>query len=293
METKNKIIVSVALILLGLGTITIWQFKDLGRARLIACDIGQGDGMLIVSSGGKQVVIDAGPGTKIVDCLGKNMPFWDRKIEMIVSTHAQKDHMEGFLEIFKRYEVETVITTGIGNKNALFDAWLEAVKEEKTKVHNPVAGEKIVVDDLVFDVLWPPFAKASGGKPPEEWKINPPSDLNEASIVMRLSFKPKSGTCAYLTGDITKEILEDIVNRQCDILKVSHHGSKTGTSNRVLELANPKVAVIQVGKNNYGHPTQEVLGMLEKAKVRILRNDLDGEVEVDVTNEGLRIVTKD
>ena len=93
----------------------------------------------------------------------------------------------------------------------------------------------------------------------------------------------------YLRGDITREILEGLVDKSCQILKIAHHGSKTGTSEAILNSVNPSVAVIQVGKNSYGHPHREVLDMLSKKKIKTLRNDLEGDIEVDATKKSIYV----
>ena len=111
---KTKFLLTLAASVVVLGVLFISQSQDQGKLRLIFCDVGQGDGILIISPAGKQVLIDGGPGTKILSCLSQNMPFWDRSLDMIVATHAQKDHMEGLLSVLERYEVSTVVSNGVG-----------------------------------------------------------------------------------------------------------------------------------------------------------------------------------
>lgn len=293
MDLKYRILLFVLPLLFGLGSLLIWHSRDLTTTRLIFCDVGQGDAIL-VTAGTRQVLIDGGPGTRVLDCLAKKMPFWDRTVEMVVLTHAQRDHMEGLIEVLARYQVKTIVTTGVINETDVFRAWEEAVRSEGASIHAPDVGDRFVISQSSLEVLWPFFADAPYGKPSiEEWRVNPPSDLNETSIVMRLEWDPSTGsgstTCAYLTGDIPKEILQGLIDRECQILKVAHHGSKTGTSKEILEKAKPKVAVIQVGKNSFGHPTEEVLGLLQSKGIKILRNDTDGAVEIVSNGKGFSI----
>jgi len=288
MSPKNKFLLVTALIFAGLGLLLIIQASSFGKLRLIFCDVGQGDGILIMTPAGSQFVIDGGPGSRIGECLGKYMPFWDRRIEGMLLTHPQKDHMEGQVEIFKRYKVERVFATGIKAQSELFKAWEKALAEEGSKVTAVQGGQKIAIGDVTFDVLWPSVDKIS------LWRIAAPRDLNESSIVLRLNFGDPSASsglklCAYLTGDITREILEGLVDKSCQILKIAHHGSKTGTSEAILNSVNPSVAVIQVGKNSYGHPHREVLDMLSKKKIKTLRNDLEGDIEVDATKKSIYV----
>src|SRR3989344_2117638 len=196
MDQKTKIFLTLAVIFAGLGVLLILSFQNLGKFRLIFCDVGQGDGMLLVSSSGKQIVVDGGPGTKIADCLSQNMPFWDRTVELVVATHAQKDHMEGLLEVLARYKVEMVAETKVASETDLYRAWREAVGKEKAKVYVAKKGDRVKVDQLTLDVLWPDAQKLS------QWQASPPSDLNESAIVLRVSY---GQFCAYLTADIPKE----------------------------------------------------------------------------------------
>src|SRR3989304_9878439 len=137
MFNKNRFLLTLALFSVTLGLLLIFQNQNSGKFRIIACDIGQGDGMLLISPSGKQVVVDGGPGTKIVDCLGQKMPFWDRTLEMVVLTHPEKDHLEGLLEVLARYKVEMITTTGVENETELFKAWQTAIKAEGARIYTP------------------------------------------------------------------------------------------------------------------------------------------------------------
>lgn len=280
MDQKSKLTLTFALILIILGVLFFVESQKIGKLRMIFCDVGQGDGMLIVTPGGKQIVVDGGPGKKIVDCLGAKMPFWDRTIEMMLLSHAQQDHFEGQIEIFKRYKVERVGFTGVGNETSVFAEWKRLLDSEKSEVFTPDSGDLIDIKSLGFDILWPSQLKI------DKWKTTPPKDLNESSIVLRLDY---GQFCAYLTGDIPKEILEGLTDKSCQLLKIAHHGSKTGTNQVILEKIKPKIAVIQVGKNRYGHPTKEVLDLLSAEKVDVYRNDIHGAIELQTDGKSYKV----
>lgn len=271
---KHKLLLTLASIFFGLGILLIAQLQNPGKFRFIACDVGQGDGMLLITPGGSQILIDGGPGSKILDCLSEHMPFWDRKIEVALNTHAQQDHLAGIIEAASRYEIGTFITTNIGNSAEFYTHWQKEIADKKIKVYVAKSGDVLTFPGVKLEVLWPPADKL------EAWQKEPPKDLNMTAFVLRLDVGSK---CAYLTSDEPFEVLETVLDRPCDVLKVAHHGSKTGTSEKLLEQIKPKIAVIQVGKNNsYGHPTPEVLEMLEKFGVKVLRNDLNGEIELGI-----------
>ncbi len=271
-DQKSKFILFLAIILIILGLLFVIESQGAGKLRLVFCDVGQGDGMLIVTPENRQVVIDGGPGTKVVDCLGKKMPFWDHTIEMMILTHAQKDHMEGQIELFERYRIEKVLWNGVGSETAIFDEWSKRLEKEKSAIYLAKAGDSLNIKGLSFDTLWPSQSKIN------DWRILPPQDLNDGSVVLRLDY----GTfCAYLTGDLPKEILEQIVGKKCQILKISHHGSKTGTNREILDKVKPEIAIIQVGKNSFGHPHKEVLNLLKENSVKTMRNDKHGIIEIE------------
>lgn len=272
---KNKIFVFAALILVGLGSLLISQSLSIGKLRLIACDVGQGDAQLLITPEGQQMLIDGGPNNKVIDCLARNMPFWDRKVEVVVNTHPQQDHLQGLPQVLKDYEVGLVVRTPVENATKLYETWQSQLKSANVKTYSPQKGDILKLGSLKIEVLWPDKASL------DRWRLRPPTDLNESSIVMRVTAS-SGGGCIYLTGDINVDILERIVDRNCDVLKVAHHGSKTGTSRLVLDKIMPKIALIQVGlKNRYHHPRKEVLDLLAAYGVQVLRNDLNGEMEVD------------
>ena len=281
-------------ILLRLGYFQLILFLDiflireialLKTERVVFCDVGQGDGMLLITPSGKDIVVDGGPGTKIVDCLGQKMPFWDRTIEMVVLTHPQKDHLEGLLSVLSRYKVKMIATTGVENETELFKAWQTAIKAEGARIYTPKAGDRLVLDSVrgqtsSMDVLWPTSEKL------EIWKLAGLSELNKSSVVLRLEM---DGFCAYLTSDIPNEILVGLIDRSCQVLKISHHGSKTGTNQEILDSIDPKVAIIQVGKNSFGHPHKEVLEMLGSKGVKIYRNDINGVIELKSDGDNYKV----
>jgi len=296
---NHKLLLTSALFFVCFGLLLIFQSQNLGQLRIIACDVGQGDGILLISSSGKQILVDGGPGTKIADCLSQKMPFWDRTVEMVVLTHPERDHLEGLLEVLARYKVKMIMTTGVVNDTELFRAWQKAIGDEGAKIYTPKAGDRLVIDSisgrtLSMDVLWPTSEKLA------IWKIVPPTELNESSIVLKVNLGPSvfdpeaqtrraDGFCAYLVGDIPRETLEKVLTGKCQVLKISHHGSKTGTNQAILDSVDPKIAIIQVGKNSFGQPSKEVIDLLESKGVNIYRNDLNSIIEISTNGKNLNV----
>ncbi|MEK7138784.1 MAG: ComEC/Rec2 family competence protein [Patescibacteria group bacterium] len=254
------------------STYSIAQEKD-GLLKIYFFDIGQGDSILIETPNGNQVLIDGGPDNKVLQKLGEVMPFFDKSIDMIVSTHSDADHVTGLIEVLKRYEVENVVYSNIVRDSALYGAWQKAVAEEDANVVEPSAGQVIDLGNGA-DLL-----TAHPGEPLKGQTINKP---NNESVVLMLKY---GETEVLLTGDIEakaeRQIILSGVDINADILKIAHHGSRTSTTEEFLSEVSPQVAIIQVGaKNRYGHPTQEVLKRLEEYDIKYYRNDLDGDIKV-------------
>ncbi len=282
MQNGVKIILTFVLVLFGAGVFLALESFKIGHVKMVFCDIGQGDGFFVTSSRGHVIVFDGGPGSKIVDCLDKYLPIWNRRIDVMVATHPQQDHINGQIDIFSKYKVDRVIWTGVDNEAAFFDQWHKDLVDEKAQSFNLKRGDKVILDDLTFEFLWPSKEEL------DAWSANNKKDMNETAYVARFI---KGDFCAYLTGDVPKTILPFVMDRHCELLKVAHHGSNTGTDSFVLDRSGAKIAVIQVGRNNrFGHPNKEVLDVLNSHNVKILRNDEMGNIEFQYDKNGFYLV---
>jgi competence protein ComEC len=236
-------------------------------------DVGQGDAIFIETPTRHQILIDGGPSSKIIEKLAREIPFWDRSIDLIILTHPEKDHITGLLEVLKRYEVENVLWTGIVRDIPEYKEWLNLIGKEKANVKIAKAGEKISCKNCKWKIeVFYPFESLEG----MEFE-----DSNNTSIVSKLIF----GDSSFLfTGDIYKDVEESLTLTSFDlnskILKVAHHGSKTSSSEKFLEKVLPEIAVISVGENKYGHPNKETLEILEKYGIRVLRTDREGDIKI-------------
>jgi len=264
---------------LCLAAVFIWlavfELEPGGKFKIDFFDVGQGSAVLIEASNNNQVLIDGGPSDAILAKLGKEMPLFDRQIELVILTHPDSDHLSGLIEVLKRYEVGEILETGIADSSAEYAAWNNLVAAKKIPVVFARAGQIIkIADGLVLKILYP-FGKING----QDFS----QDTNKSSIVEKLFYGKNK---ILLTGDAEFNaewpLLASGFNLSADILQVAHHGSKNSTSEQFLAAVAPKIAVIQVGaKNRYGHPTQEVLDRLTQVNAQILRNDRDGDVNFE------------
>jgi len=265
-----------------LAWVVVYDLKNHQLLEVNFFDVGQGDAIFIETPQRHQILIDGGPDSAILEKLAKEMPFWDRTIDLIILTHPEKDHLAGLIEVLKRYKVENILWTGVIRDTAEFKEWEKSIKGERAKIFIAKSGQKIIMPKTVLGILYP-LENLEG----EELK-----DSNNTSIVAKLVFKENS---FLFTGDIYKSIEKELITKETDIdsdvLKVAHHGSKTSSSEEFMKEVSPQEAVISAGKDNpYGHPHQEVLEILEKYGIRILRTDLDGDIKIISDGSNLAIV---
>ena len=184
-------------------------------------------------------------------------------LEVVVLTHPQADHMNGLIDVLKRYTVLQFVEEPIGNDTVGYRELMTEIRNKKLEIRSVYVGDIIQfpISNFQFRVLWPERGFESKG-------------LNETAIVGKLSFGNFDALLTSDAGLIAPPV-------QVDVLKVPHHGSKYGMTKEWLEAVQPKLAIISVGKrNSYGHPTPEALKLLQEVGVRVLRTDQDGSVEV-------------
>lgn len=245
-------------------------------------DIGQGDAIFIQADNGNQILVDGGPNKKILSELSKIMPFYDRTMDAVILTHPHADHLNGLIEVLKKYKVGAVLESGAENpdSSAAYEE-LQKIIQEKNIAHYKVKrGTRLNISEgLTLNILLPIFNLKNG-------------DVHDQMVVGKLNY---GKTSFFLTGDMEANLEEYLVflekeNLKSDILKVGHHGSQTSTSETFLGYISPKYAVIQNGAaNKYGHPHQEILERLNKFGVKIFRNDLDGLIRIRSDGEEIFI----
>lgn len=247
--------------------------------KVVACDVGQGDAFLIQHNN-SQVLIDGGVGNKVVDCLSSHLPFWDRKIEVIVLTHPQQDHYEGLIEVIRRYQVDLFIASEFNNSTEGFELLKKEVGVRGITILNPNPDKDVRLGMIYLDILYP--LQFHDIQPENVLGVQDTSDdLNDTSIVLELIY----GDFEMLfTGDIGPNVVDEVIGAgvtDVDVLKVPHHGSKNGLTADLLKVTEPEIAIISAGhKNRFGHPHQEVLDLLSESRVRVLRTDEMGEVVI-------------
>ena len=219
-------------------------------------DVGQGDAILI-QKGNQQVLVDGGPNPQaIILELGKQMPFWDRTIELMILTHPSADHVTGLVEVLNRYRVKQALHPNLDFESNIYDEWLRLVEEKDIKGTIAQAGQQIDLGEgLIIEVLNPQMPRLTGTE----------SDIDNNGMVLHITMGEVS---FLLTADIMWEAEFELITQRANlistVLKVAHHGSDTSTTPEFLAVVNPQLAVISVGADNkFGHPTPEVMERLE------------------------------
>ncbi|MCH8283200.1 MAG: DNA internalization-related competence protein ComEC/Rec2 [Chloroflexi bacterium] len=249
-------------------------------------DVGHGDAVLIKTPSGRTILVDGGPDPRLLTRgLSRRLPFWYRRIDLMVLTHPERDHVAGLSAVLERYDVRRVLDPGLAGDNATYEAWLQAVRQQGIPRTIASAGQRIVVGEVTLDVLHPPARRLMGT----------PSDTNNNSVVLRLSY----GRVSFLlTGDIQAIAETYLVGQDAEldsvVLKVAHHGSDTSSTGRFLEAVHPVAAVITVdAEGRYGHPTAAVVQRLEGLVPRetLFNTALDGAIRFRTDGNRLWVTT--
>lgn len=251
---------------------------------LVFCNVGQGDGAYIRIQNQLDVLIDTGSGASMLACLGRYMPFYDRSIDLIFISHPQGDHIGGLLPILDRYRVGAVITN-LPPQTASLSAQLEQrLQKTHTRLIKPVQNTQISLLQGTIHILSSPNSLRLDDK-----------QMNDSSLILLYE---ELGTSALFTGDSTTSVLRTVEKellaegyQHLSILKVPHHGSRTGLDPSLTFLAESVWSVISVGRDNsYGHPDQTVLSLLQSHGSTILRTDKQGDVRFTITSNGLKLI---
>ncbi len=256
MEYFRTYAVWYALLALITVNILVWTevtgTERLGSARVAFLDVGQGDAIFIEAENGSRLLIDGGTDTSVLRELGGLLRPSERRIDVVMATHPDLDHIGGLPDVFERYDVGLFLEPGVADDGDDYRMLLDAVREEGLKPVLVKTGMTLMLAPKVrLDILFPD-RDVTG------------LEANSGSVVARLM----CGTNSFLlTGDspsfIEEYLVDSRVMLQSDVLKLGHHGSRTSSSESFLSAVAPKAAIVSAGcDNRYGHPHKEVLERL-------------------------------
>ena len=228
-------------------------------------DVGQGEAILIALPE-KTMLIDAGPTgsapkiAQVLQELGRN------KIDYLVATHPDEDHIGGMADVISNTQIGTIYAPNKTNNTATYRKFLTAIQNNNLQITLAEAGTIIdQTDSYKLEILWP---KKDANFP----------ETNDYSIIIKLTVGNKM---FLFTGDAPTSAILDSNPGHIDVLKVSHHGSRTGTTEQLVRKLSPTYAVLSYAlDNSYGHPMQSVLNALHKHSVEIWGTGANGTITI-------------
>lgn len=272
-DGKRKYLLASALSVLTL-TAAIWvnrQDYQYGVLTALTLDVGQGESV-ILTSGGETALVDCGssnsykdPGGLAADTLHS---MGVRELSAVVVTHYHADHTNGLYEVLRRIPVQTIYLPDIEDEYGVRERLVSLAEEKGAQVTYVTKETADTLGDTVL-TIYPPVQ--SGG------------DLNELGLTALAS---AGDFDLLITGDMSgsteKKLVETYALPDIEVLAVSHHGSRYSSNIRFLKSVTPEAAVISVGDNNYGHPSEETLQRLLAVGADIWRTDQQGTIRITV-----------
>lgn len=245
-------------------------------------DVGQGDACLVRLKD-KNLLIDTGGNIFGNFDIGENilLPYLRKtgvkSIDGVFISHFDADHCKALLSLFGEINLKNIFIGYKSPENSLYRDIINASKDHNVKINLISKGNILRLDhDNYIEVLEPSQSKASY------------EGENDNSLAFILKLYNRE---ILFTGDIEEKgedrLTKDSKKMNVDILKVPHHGSKTSSKEELIKHFNPKVAIIQVGKNNFGHPNEDVLKRYYKNNTKVLRNDKSGLIRANITRKNL------
>ena len=228
-------------------------------------DVGQGEAILIALPE-KTMLIDAGPTgsapkiEQVLQELGRN------KIDYLVATHPDEDHIGGMADVISNTQIGTIYAPNKTNNTATYRKFLAAIQNNNLQITLAEAGTIIdQIDSYKLEILWP---KKDANFP----------ETNDYSIIIKLTVGNKT---FLFTGDAPTNAILNSNPGHIDVLKLSHHGSRTGTTEVLIHKLSPTYAVLSYAVDNpYGHPMQSVLNALRKHSVEVWGTGANGTITI-------------
>jgi competence protein ComEC len=280
-----RALLGLALAAAILGGLALVHGPD-GRLHVAFLDVGQGDAVLVTTATGQQILIDGGPSPAALGAaLARQMPFWDRSLDLLILTHADQDHAAGLAEALARYRVGGWLDNGRASDEPVYLQSLAEMEAAGVPRQIVAAGDRLELGQgAVLEVLHPPRGEVTTAIAGD----------NDGSLVLRLTW----GEAAFLlTGDLGAAGEADLLASgqpvDAEVLKVAHHGSGSSTGRAWLRAVSPRFAVISVGiDNRFGHPDPALLERLgELPGLEVLRTDQAGTVEFVTDGQWLWVRT--
>ncbi len=274
---------AITILILLIITICIWYAVIIeGRGKVLTVsflDIGQGDAIFIEAPGGRQVLIDGGPGSTVLQRLSEVTRWYDRSLDVVIPTHPDADHISGFIDVLDRYNVSTIIRPSVEGDTKMWGTLLDAVKQEGAEEITAMRGQIVDLGGGAYlEILFPD-------------RLVPKVETNTGCVVSRLVY----GNTAFMFSCDAPQSIEkylvalDGASLHSDVLKAGHHGSKTSSSELFVGYVDPDYAVFSRGcKNTYGHPSPEIVERFKDFNIPTLDTCTEGTITF--VSDGVTVV---
>ncbi|GAB4285807.1 MAG: hypothetical protein Kow0081_3730 [Candidatus Dojkabacteria bacterium] len=253
----------------------ISTYYDLyGHLEITFLDVGQGDSILIKTPSNSFGLIDGGRGKRVIEELEQVLPDSFYEFSFIIITHPDADHAEGIIHVLNKYDTKRIFLNEIAEPTEIYHNLSEVITSKNIPNYTLSSENDFVVGELLFDIIWPS----------PELNSYRTDDLNDISTGFIMQYK---NLTFYSAGDLSSKYEEKVFNTYktidpIDIFKAGHHGSKTSSSKKMLEISRPKVAIFSAGLNNsYGHPHKEVIQNFNDVNAQQFRTDIMGRISVE------------
>ncbi len=275
-QKKTKILIGASILSVYLAiffSAKVFSSNNL-ELQVSFLNVGQGDSVYVKAPNGKDMLIDGGRTSGVLLKKLKNvMAPGDKKIDVVIATHPDADHIGGLQSVVENFEVGEFVESGVSAETKVYKNLLDSLALRKVPHLVARTGTTISLEEekIIFTILSPDF-------------VTEGEDTNEASVSGLLSFGEQT---FMLTGDAPTSVEEKIVknginnnlnktkineiNMSTDVLKLGHHGSRSATSDNFLKATNPSIAIVSAGcDNTYGHPHKEVIDKLAILKIKTI-----------------------
>ncbi|SFE30425.1 Metal-dependent hydrolase, beta-lactamase superfamily II [Lentibacillus persicus] len=276
MQWQNVIWVISVIMAVAIFAPDVYHAEQASEMEVHFIDVDQGDSILIQTPSGKNILIDGGPpkaGKKVTAFLEKQDV---KKLDLMIATHPDIDHIGGLLEVMKSVDVERIMDTGKIHSTRTYARYISQIMKRQIPIEIAERNDFLQVD---------PLLQARILNTDNSSKSN-----NESSIVLKLTF----GKIDFLLmSDVKKKQEKELIekhNLNSEIVKVAHHGSRTSTSLDFLKKVSPNAAILTYGKKNrFGHPVDRVMKNLQKVGTAIYPTAAFGDITVRTDGKGFVI----
>jgi competence protein ComEC len=254
---------------LAAALVAAWGFSQPdGNLRVTFLDVGHGEAIFIQSPHGRQVLVDGGAyPTVLYEQLGRQMPFWDRRLDLVIATQPDPAHTAALPGLFRRYRVDRLLLDGAPAGLAPAEALVAAATAARVPIHYALAGETILLDEGIrLEVLHPTGAEIG--------------DRRDNSIVLRLVYGDFS---LLLTGAAGLSVEQHLLQQPLRslVLKAGRSGANQATGADFLAAVQPRIVVISAGRENRRQdPQPELLDRIAAGGASLLRTDELGAITV-------------